>query len=271
MSPLFIVLLSMLGLATGFLAGLLGIGGGMLLVPFLTMLFTAEHFPPEHLIRMAIATSLTTILFTSVSSVRAHHRHHAVRWDIARAMAIGAFFGTLIGAQLASLVHARWLAVCFAAVTGYAGLRMLRNARGAKAPVTVPLPGAPALAATGGGIGFVASLIGAGGAFITVPFLRRANVSIREAVGTSAALGFPIAAGGLVGYAFAGWNVAGLPPHSIGFVDLPALLTCSIASVIAAPLGVRVGRTLKVASLEKIFATLLIGLALYMAWRAISA
>ncbi len=268
MSPLFIVMLLVLGSATGFLAGLLGIGGGMLLVPFLTMLFTAQAFPPQHVLHIAVATSLTTILFTSVSSVRAHRKRSAMRWDIIKAMAGGAFLGTFVGAQLASLLHTRWLATFFAIFVGCSGLAMLRNARRTIPAEGRPLFGKVGLFGAGSGIGVISSLVGAGGGFITIPFLTWCRVHIHEAVATSAAMGFPIAAGGLVGYVISGWNVEGLPPLAIGFIYLPALAACAIASVLTAPFGARVAHTLDVMSLKKIFAMLLIGLAIYMAWKA---
>lgn len=240
----------------------------MLLVPFLMMLFTAQAFPQQHILHMAVATALTTILFTSVSSVRAHQRRGAVRWDIVKAMAGGAFLGTFVGAQLAGLLRTRWLAVFFAVFVGYSGLAMIRNSRRMAPGGGRPLPGPLGLFGAGSGIGLIASLVGAGGAFITVPLLSRCRVAIHEAVATSAAMGFPIAAGGLIGYMAAGWNVEGLPPLAFGFIYLPALVACAVGSVLTAPLGARAAYALDVRSLQKIFAMLLIGLAMYMAWKA---
>lgn len=268
MSPLFVVLLLLLGSATGFLAGLLGIGGGMLLVPFLAMLFTAHAVPEQHVLHLAIATSLTTILFTSASSVRAHQLRRVVRWDIVKAMAGGAVVGTFVGAQIASLLRTRSLAIFFAVFVGSSGLAMLRNAGKIVPDKGRPLPGPLGLFGAGTVIGFVSSLLGAGGGFITVPFLGWRRVVIHEAVATSAAMGFPIAAGGLIGYVVAGWNVEGLPPLTIGFVYLPALVACALASVLTAPFGARAAHALPVKSLKNIFALLLVGLAIYMAWKA---
>jgi uncharacterized protein len=268
MSPLFFAMFGCLGLATGFLAGLLGIGGGLLLVPFLAWAFTASDFPPEHVLHMAVATSLATILFTSTSSIRAHHLRGSVRWDVVRTMATGAFVGTFLGAQFASLLSTRGLALFFAIFIGYPGFDMMRKANRPLARVGGPLPSKGVLFGVGGGIGFIASLIGAGGGFLTVPFLQWRGVIIREAVGSSAALGFAIATGGLVGYVVAGWGVPGLPPYTLGFIDMPALVCCAITSVLMAPLGVRVTHRLKPSTLKTIFATLLIGLALSMAWKA---
>ena len=120
-----VLLLLVLGTFTGFLAGLLGIGGGMIMVPFLTLIFTVQKFPEEHLVHMAIATSLATILFTSVSSVRAHHQHGAVLWRVARILAPGILVGSLIGAQIAGRLPTVWLALIFAAFVGVSALQML--------------------------------------------------------------------------------------------------------------------------------------------------
>jgi uncharacterized protein len=268
MSPLFLAMLGGLGLATGFLAGLLGIGGGMLLVPFLAWTFTASDFPPNHVLHMAVATSLATILFTSMASIRAHHMRRSVRWDVVRSMASGACVGTFAGAQFASRLGTRGLALFFAAFIGYSGINMILKAKRPPTRVGGPLPSGRVLFGVGGGIGFVASLLGAGGAFIAVPYLQWRGVEIREAVGTSAALGFAIATGGLVGYIVAGIGVPGLPPYTIGFINLPALVCCSITSVLMAPLGARVTHRVQASTLKTIFATLLIILAASMAWKA---
>ena len=261
----------LLGTFTGFLAGLLGIGGGMLLVPFLTLLFTREAFGPELIVHMAIATSLTTILFTSASSVRAHHRHGAVRWDIAPWMGGGAVVGTFLGAQFASVLKSGYLAMFFALFVGSSATRMLfASAAKPSASASDPRPFArPALSAAGAAIGFVTSLVGAGGGFLTVPFLSWRGLNMRNAVATSAAMGFPIAAGGLVGYVVAGLNAPGLPHYSLGFVYLPALFACAATSVLMAPVGAGVAHRIDVRHLRRIFALLLLGLAAYMLWKGV--
>jgi uncharacterized protein len=267
LEPLFIVGLLVLGAFTGFAAGLLGIGGGMLLVPFLTMMFTAQHFAIEHVVHMAIATSLTTILFTSVSSVRAHHQRGAVLWNVVKVMGPAALIGTLLGAQLASWIKTGWLALFFALFVGFSAIQMLRAKKGA-AEGAPQLPAKPKLLATGAAIGFVSSLVGAGGGFITVPFLNSCRVGMHKAVATSAAMGFPIAMGGLVGYALAGMQAQGLPPLSLGYIYLPALVGCAVTSVLLAPLGAKTAHAMNVASLKRVFAFLLLGLATYMLWKA---
>ncbi len=257
--------LLVLGCFTGFLAGLLGIGGGMLMVPFMTMLFTAQHFAPQHIVHMAVATSLATILFTSASSIRAHHARGAVRWDIVRWLAPLAFVGTVVGAQFAGRLKTPWLALLFGLFVGYSALQML----GAKkVAASKTMPAAPVVLGVGGLIGFMSSLVGAGGGFITVPFLSSRNVPLHQAVASSAAMGLPIAAGGLIGYIIAGLHVSDLPSAAWGYIYAPALFSCAASSVLLAPVGAKLAHKMPVQRLKKIFAFLLIALASYMLYKA---
>jgi uncharacterized protein len=251
-----IVALLVLGCATGFVAGLLGIGGGMLLVPFLTMLFTLRAFPEEHLVHMAIATSLATILFTSVSSVRAHHKRGAVLWPVVKVLAPGILLGSLIGAQIAGRLPTVFIALFFGVFVGF---------------LSRELPRPLGMFGVGNAIGFISSLVGAGGGFISVPFMVWSNVKIHNAVATSAALGFPIAAAGTVGYIIAGVAEPSLPEGTLGFVYLPALLAVGCGSVLTAPLGAKVAHSLDTGRLKRIFALLLFVLAGYMLYRGIRA
>jgi uncharacterized membrane protein YfcA len=264
----FIAALLALGAGTGFAAGLLGIGGGMLMVPFLTLLFTWRGYPLEHIVHMAIATSLATILFTSVSSVRAHHKRGAVLWPVVRLLAPGILLGSLIGAQIAGRLPTFWLSVVFATFVGFSALQMLLDR---KPRPTRELPKGAGMFSVGGGIGFISSLVGAGGGFISVPFMVWSNVKIHNAVATSAALGFPIAAAGTIGYILAGRGEASLPPGTAGFVYLPALLAIAAASVLTAPLGARVAHSLDTKPLKRVFAILLFLLAGYMAYKGVRA
>jgi uncharacterized membrane protein YfcA len=259
--PWLIAELLVLGAGTGFLAGLLGIGGGMTMVPFLTMIFTARAFPNDAIVKMAIATSLTTILFTSISSVWAHYKRGAVRTDLLWFMGAGAFVGTFLGANFAGLLKGSLLAAFFAVFVGYSAWQMLR---GKKPKPGRSVPGKIGQATVGGLIGFLSSLLGAGGGFITVPFLTWCNVQMHHAVATSAGMGFPIAAGGLVGYAISGASQEGLPAGSLGFIYLPALVILAVGSVATAPLGAKAAHAMNVATLKKTFAILLLGLAGYM-------
>jgi uncharacterized membrane protein YfcA len=264
--PLILELLG-LGCITGFLAGLLGVGGGAMLVPFMTMLMSFKGMPEQHVVKMAIATSLATICFTSVSSVRAHHQRGAVRWPLVRLLAPGIMLGALVGAQIAKMLPSKVLALLFAVFIGFSATQMFGDR---KPRPTRQLPQGVGLFAAGGLIGGLSSLVGAGGAFISVPFMVACNLPIINAVATSAALGFPIALAGTVGYIVAGWPLQGMPSGTLGFLYLPALLTLAAASVVAAPLGARAAHRLNVQQLRRVFACLLFGLAAYMLYKGLS-
>ena len=269
LDPILALQLVLLGCGAGFLAGLLGVGGGMIMVPFLTMIFSHRGVAPGPALKMAIATSMATIMFTSLSSVRAHHRRGAVRWDLVRRLAPGLVGGGLLaGAGAFAVIKGPVLALLFSAFVGFAAIQMLRNRK--------PLPGRqmPGLAgatAVGGVIGFFSGLVGAGGAFISVPFMTWCNVLIHQAVATSAALGFPIAVANTIGYVIAGWNLPTQLPGSVGYLMLPALFAIAAGSMLTAPLGARVAHGLDIAQFKRVFALLLFGLAGYMAWHGLSA
>jgi uncharacterized membrane protein YfcA len=260
-----IIGLLVLGAATGFAAGLLGIGGGMLMVPFITMILTAKQFPQEHVVHMAIATSLATIMFTSISSVRAHHKRGAVIWRIAKLLVPGILIGSWIGPWIGAQMNSTALAAFFALFVAFSATQMLIDKKPA---ASRNLPGAPGMFAAGGVIGVLSGLVGAGGGFISVPFMAWCNVKIRNAVATSAALGFPIALAGTLSNIYYGMHVPDLPSGSLGYIYLPALLVISLASVTTAPLGARTAHNLPVKTLKRIFAFMLYALAAYMFYKA---
>jgi uncharacterized membrane protein YfcA len=254
-----------LGAAVGFLAGLLGIGGGMTIVPVLVAAFTHESFPLQHVLPMAIGTAMATIVFTSVASARAHHAHGAVDWRIVRAMAPGLVVGSFIGPQVAAAIPWRLMAALFALFTWFTALRMVRPAATKTART---LPGIAALFGVGTGIGVLSGMVGAGGAFLTVPFMTRCNVPIHNAVATSAALGMPIALAATLGFIVAGFAQEGLPAWSIGYVYLPALAAIVAASMLSAPFGARTAHAWPVAKLRRAFAVLMAALGAYMVFWA---
>ena len=269
LEPWLIAELAILGLCTGFLAGLLGIGGGMLMVPFVTIILTARGVSPDLAVKMAIATSMATIVFTSISSVRAHHKRGAVQWGIVKNLAPG----IVLGAMLASLgvfavLKGTSLALFFAAFVGFSATQMLLDKKPAP---TRTLPGPVGLLGSGGVIGFLSGLVGAGGGFVSVPFMTWCNVPMHQAVATSAALGFPIALANVVGYVVAGQSVSGLPAGAVGYVFVPALAVIATASVLMAPLGVKAAHALPVKQLKRVFALILYALAAYMLYRGLSA
>lgn len=269
LGPVLVAELLAMGMVAGFLAGLLGIGGGMMMVPGMTLIFTARGVASGMAVKMAIATSMATILFTSLSSVRAHHRLGAVRWPIALAMAPGIVAGGLLaGAGAFALLKGQGLALIFAAFIGYTAVQMLLDRK--------PHPGralpAPWLqSGVGAGIGFVSALLGAGGAFLSVPFMTWCNVPPRHAVGTSAALGFPIALASTAGYVLSGWQLPPALPGARGYLYLPGLAIVALASVLSAPWGARTAQRVNVALLKRLFAVMLLGLAASMLHRAFAA
>ena len=268
LEPGLVVGLAALGLGTGFLAGLLGIGGGMLMVPFVTFIMTQRGLPADLAVKMAIATSMATIMFTSISSVRAHHRRGAVRWDIARRLAPGIVLGSAIASLgVFSVVKGSTLAIFFGLFVSFSATQMFLDRKptpGRQMPGTLGQLGA------GSVIGFMSGLVGAGGGFVSVPFMTWCNVAIHNAVATSAALGFPIAVANVLGYVISGQSVQDLPPLSLGYVWLPALLVIAICSVLTAPLGAKAAHKLPVKKLKRIFAMTLYALAAYMLWKGMA-
>jgi uncharacterized membrane protein YfcA len=265
LQPILIAELAALGVGTGFLAGLLGIGGGMLMVPFLTIILTARGVPADLTVKMAIATSMATIIFTSISSVRAHHKRGAVRWDIVKRLAPGIVLGSAIGSLgVFAVLKGSVLAIFFGLFVGFSATQMFL---GKKPAPTRQLPGTAGTVAAGGVIGFISGLVGAGGGFISVPFMTWCNVAIHNAVATSAALGFPIAVANVVGYVAAGLQLEGLPPYALGYIWLPGLVVIAVGSVLTAPLGARAAHALPVDRLKRVFGSILYLLAAYMLWK----
>ena len=265
--PVWIALLALLGLFGGFAAGLLGIGGGMILVPFTSAILAAQGVQQELALKMAIATSMASIVFTSISSVRAHHQRGAVRWGLVRRLAPG----IVLGAALASLgvfalIKGAALGVVFAAFVIFSGTQMLL---GKKPAATRQLPGTPGLLGMGGVIGFLSGLVGAGGGFVSVPFMTWCNVPMHNAVATSAALGFPIALANTAGYIAGGLSAPGLPAWSLGYVWLPALAAIASCSTLMAPLGARAAHALPVTRLKRAFGLMLCALGIYMLFKTL--
>jgi uncharacterized membrane protein YfcA len=251
------------GALAGFFAGLLGVGGGVVVVPVLTVIFAGLGFPAREVLHLALGTSMATILFTSLSSLRAHHAHRAVLWPALRSLTPGVLGGTLLGAQIAARISSRTLSLFFVSFMLLVGLQMVVNLRPRPSR---SLPGWVGLGAAGTVIGCVASLAAMGGGALTVPYLIWHNIRPHTAIGTSAAVGLPIAVGGTLGYIWNGWGQAGLPAGSLGFVYLPALGILLLASVLAAPLGARLAHRLPVQILKRIFAGLLFALSARMLW-----
>jgi len=243
------------GVLSGLLAGLFGVGGGLTTVPILALILTAQDFPEAHVMQVAIGTSLAVIALTALSSARAHHSHGAVRWSAVGTLVPGLVLGALVGAWtahgLSTIVLARIVGIGALAVAA----KMLLQA---DPRVRSNNPGRALLSTAGAIIGWASALIGIGGGSLTVPFLRLCGFEMREAVGTSAAAGIPIAWAGALGFIWTGYGVAGLPAGQLGYISLPGFAAVAAASVAMAPIGARLAHRLPQLWLQRAFAGLLI-------------
>lgn len=251
------------GAVAGVIAGLLGVGGGIVIVPILVFLFTAQGMPQDHIMQMALGTSLGSIVFTSISSFRAHHRRGAVHWDIVKRIAPGILIGTFGGSWIAAALSTMFLKIFFACFLYYVATQMLLNL---KPKPSRTLPGSAGMFGVGSFIGVVSSLVGIGGGSLSVPFMSWCNIPMHHAIGTSAAIGFPIAVAGTLGYLVNGISVAGLPSWTLGYLYLPALAGMAVFSMLTAPLGARLAHRLPVTALKRVFAVFLIVVATRMVW-----
>jgi len=246
-----VLLFTAAGLVAGFLSGLLGIGGGLVLIPVFAAVFAAQGVDAAVLMPLTMGTSLATIIFTSFSSLRAHHARGCVDWTLFRRMAPGLAIGSLCGAVVSTQLPGVALKVAFVIFAGFAATQLLL---GRQSQSTRGLPGGSALTATAGGLGVVSGLVGVGAATLTVPLLTWCSISMRTAIGSASALAFPIALAGTSAYVISGLNVTDLPPSSFGYVHLPALAGVVIASVFAVPVGAATSHRLPIATLRKVFA-----------------
>ena len=253
------VLYLALGAVAGLLAGLLGVGGGLIIVPVLAAVFVQQGVSGDIIMHLALGTSLASIVFTSLSSIRAHQQHGAILWPVFRQLTPGILIGAAFGGWLAGIMSTAWLKPLFAVFELAVGLLMLASL---KPQAHRNLPGPIQMSSAGGGIGAVSSLVGIGGGTLTVPYLIWHSVSLRQAIATSSACGFPIALAGSLSFIVNGWHHSLLPAHSLGYVHLPALIGIAISSVLLAPLGARLTHRLPVAVLKKVFGGLLILLAI---------
>lgn len=248
-----------LGAFAGLMAGLLGVGGGLIIVPVLAGVFAQQGVDPAIIMHLALGTSLASIVITSISSVRSHHQHRAVLWPVFWQLTPGIVLGAGLGGLLAGHLSTGLLKPVFALFELGVGLHMLFH----RTPQQHrPLPGRAVMAGAGGVIGWVSSLVGIGGGTLTVPFLVWNSVNLRQAIATSAACGLPIAIAGSLAYIVSGWRHELLPKQTLGFVHWPAFFGIIVASMLFAPLGARLTHSLPVATLKKIFGGFLLLLAI---------
>jgi len=258
------------GALTGLLSGLFGVGGGIIIVGILTYLFQKLGFAEASLMHLALGTSLASIIFTSASSARAHHSRRNVNWSVFWQLSPYIILGTLSGAFIASLLNTLWLKAIFSVFVILVAIKLMSapaksaNESGSSYDV------ARIQNATAGIlIGIISSLVGIGGGTLSVPYLNHCKINMRLAIGTSAAIGLPIAIAGTAGFIITGMHSgesATLPAYSIGFVYLPAFIGIALSSVVTAPLGAKLAHKLPISTLKKLFALLLLCVGLRMLW-----
>jgi uncharacterized membrane protein YfcA len=251
----FLLAYAALGSVSGVMAGLLGVGGGLVIVPVLVWLFSLQGFDHTVIAHAAIGSSLATIVATSVSSSMAHHRRQAVRWPLVMQLSFGLLPGALSGAWLADQMQTAWLQRSFG---GFAILVSLQMFFSVRLQPTRGLPGLAGMSLAGYLTGLVSGVVGVGGGSMTVPFLSWRSVDMRQAVATSSACGLPIALAGALGFLLAGLTDALMPPWSTGYLYWPAIAMISLTSVLLAPFGARLAHSLPVHQLKRVFAVLLL-------------
>ena len=250
-----------LGGFVGFLAGLLGIGGGGLMVPVLATLFLWRGVSAEHVVHLALGTSMASIIVTSLSSILAHNAKKAVLWNIVKNMTPGIIIGTFLATYIVAYMNSLYLALFFSLFMAVISLQIFLNK---KPKPTRQLAGKIGLATAGSTIGAISALVSIGGGSMTVPYLTWQNINIKKAIGTSAAIGLPISIAGTLGYVLNGWGADSGLGYTYGFVYLPAVILISITSFITAPYGAHLTHKMNVSTLKKVFALLLIVLSIKM-------
>ncbi len=243
------------------LAGLLGIGGGVIIIPVLVFVFGHQGVDHDVIMHVAIGTSLATIVTTSLSSIRVHQRHQAIDWRLFRAITPGIIIGGMLGAAIAKQLGGTTLQIIFALFMLLVAAQM---ALSRQPSAHRALPGTAGTVIAGVLIGAVATLMGVGGGSMSVPYMTWCNVDVRRAVATSAAIGLPIAVTGALSYMVSGWNTPHLPPWSVGYVNLPAFVGVVVASTAVAPIGAALTHRIPPLLLRRVFAVLLVVLGIRM-------
>lgn len=243
------------GLLAGLIGGMLGLGGGIVIVPILHFLFSRQGFPVAGLMQAAITTSLATITVTALFAARAHHKKGAILWPVIPRLAPGILIGAAAAALLADVLSSAALRFGFGV---FEILLAMQIAFDLKPGARNSLPGPAGLAGFGGAVGFFSTLLGIGGGALTTPFLLWRGVNIHNAIAVSAACGFPVAVAGATAMIIAGLDSPARPAHSLGYLHWPAALIIMAASMIFAPLGARLAHQFPVKILKRVFAMILL-------------
>lgn len=250
------------GALAGFLSGLFGLGGGVVIVPVLIFMFAAADFSTEVVTHLAIGTSLATIAVTSISSALTHHQKGAVRWDLVCWIIPGIVFGSVIGGLVAASLAGSVLQLLFGCLLVVVSAQLFLSPDFK----TVAMPGRFFLGVAGTFIGSVSALFGIGGGTLSTPFLTRIGVSIRQAVGSAAACGLPIAVAGGLTYLVAGLDNRLLPDTSLGYIYLPAWIGIVVASMPFARFGALVAHRMNEWLLRQLFAGVILLLGIRFIW-----
>lgn len=258
-----VIYFAAIGCLAGVLAGLLGIGGGLVIVPLLALVLAPLGFPEEEVMRVAVATSLATIILTSFSSAYAHHRRGAVEWDVVWRLSLGLVMGALTASYVVTVLPHGVLKIVF---VGFLLLVAYQMLVGVRLRAFQALPQQPWLTGIGGGIGLVSGVVGIGGGTMIVPFLVACQTNIRQAVATSSACGFFIALAAVLGFIAVSPTMA-LPDGSIGYIYLPAWIVISAVSVLCAPIGVFLAHHISTDKLKRVFAMALVIMASLLLFR----
>lgn len=258
------------GALAGLLGGMLGIGGGLVIVPALVWVYDMHGVSVALAMQLSVATSLASIFFTGLASVRAHHRRGAVRWDLVRVLAPALAAGALAGAALAEYMGGQWMMRAFGVFAAVVGLQMLRARAHPRESATAQKPATPGRALlhglAGGVIGVASALFGIGGGSLLVPYLHASGIRLQEAAASSSACGIPIAVAGATGFALAGWGAPQSPAASLGYVHLPVLAALVVTSMPMARLGASLAHRLPAATLRRLFALVLLAVAADFLW-----
>lgn len=263
-----LIIYLLIGAIAGFAAGLFGVGGGLIIVPILYIVFTQMNYDPNVIMHIAVGTSLATIIVTSVSSVTAHHKKGAVLWSVFRNLAPGLVAGSFLGAGIADLMSGQHLQLVIGVFAVWMAYKMFKGAHAVVDP-NRHLPSAALQLAAGGGIGVASAIFGIGGGSLTVPYLNRHGVVMQKAVATSAACGLPIAVAGALGFMWFGAKEQIDVPNTIGYVHVYAFFGISVMSFITAKFGAKVAHRLSPAMLKKCFAGLLVVVGCYFIYKGL--
>ncbi|TYP85836.1 MULTISPECIES: sulfite exporter TauE/SafE family protein [Nitrosomonas] len=262
-----LLLYAALGALVGFMSGLFGVGGSGILVPLLASLFAYQGIGTGQPVHLALGTALTCMIVTSAVSTRAHNARGSVEWKVVGGMTLGILVGAYAASQVAAKVNVAYIALFFAFFMGLVAMQIFIGWQ--PKPSNKPMRH-HTLISVGMSIGAISALAAVGGSLLTILYLSYKNIEFKKAIGTSAAIGFPIAIAGAAGYMIGGWSATSDIPYTVGYLYAPAFITISITSIIAAPVGVRLSHNLPAGYMKKIFAVtsllLSIKMCLSVAW-----